>query len=204
MSSLNHLITAANESTTNEAQISQDTEPTSKSHPTLSSFNYSKIEMLLGSSKSVEQRSGFKKKNSFVNRKTIRNYTTAAQVALAAAAASVNSPSAQVDTPLNLSSSLLLLQPAVPQDSVKQQSYQHQLQQTFDQSESEISCKNLISNSLYNHHHNIHHNAYSNYFNQPMISSHDTYYDETANLRLLVEVAVGLWEEQQRNYEFRN
>lgn len=29
-------------------------------------------------------------------------------------------------------------------------------------------------------------------------------YDETANLRLLVEVAVGLWEEQQRNYEFRN
>ena len=29
-------------------------------------------------------------------------------------------------------------------------------------------------------------------------------HDETANLRMLVEVAVGLWEEQQRNYEFRN
>lgn len=28
--------------------------------------------------------------------------------------------------------------------------------------------------------------------------------DETANLRLLVEVAVGLWEEQQRNFEYRN
>ena len=29
-------------------------------------------------------------------------------------------------------------------------------------------------------------------------------YDENANLRLLMDVAVGLWEEQQRNFEFRN
>lgn len=29
-------------------------------------------------------------------------------------------------------------------------------------------------------------------------------YDETANLRLLMEVAVGLWEEQHRNFDFRN
>jgi hypothetical protein len=28
--------------------------------------------------------------------------------------------------------------------------------------------------------------------------------DETANFRLLVEVAVGLWEEQHRNFEYRN
>ena len=27
-------------------------------------------------------------------------------------------------------------------------------------------------------------------------------YDENANLRLLMEVAVGLWEEQQRNFDF--
>jgi len=30
------------------------------------------------------------------------------------------------------------------------------------------------------------------------------HYDENANLRLLMDVAVSLWEEKQRNFDFRN
>ncbi len=62
--------------------------------------------------------------------------------------------------------------------------------------------KNLIKNAILNNNTNqietnIHHN-------QTNSSTDSMIIDETANLRLLVEVAVGLWEEQQRNYEFRN
>lgn len=38
----------------------------------------------------------------------------------------------------------------------------------------------------------------------PISSQQSQQHDETANLRLLMDVAVGLWEEQHRNYEYRN
>ena len=91
----------------------------------------------------------------------------------------------------NKSSSLLLLQPA------QQQIYAQAVAKfDFDLG------KNLIKNAILNNNTNqietnIHHN-------QTNSSTDSMIIDETANLRLLVEVAVGLWEEQQRNYEFRN
>ena len=117
---------------------------------------YSKIEMLLNNQ--IKPQS-IKKKNSFINRKTIRNYTAAAAAAAAAQEAD---------------KTMLLLQPA-----------------QLNQQQQELMDKNLMKN-------HYQHNIIEPTSDEPM------YIDETANLRLLVEVAVGLWEEQQRNYEFRN
>ena len=53
-----------------------------------------------------------------------------------------------------------------------------------------------------NYFHNLHHSNHGMFYNPGMNS--ESIMDETANLRLLVEVAVGLWEEQKRQCEFRN
>ena len=121
---------------------------------------YSKIEMLLNNQTNNQIKpQSIKKKNSFINRKTIRNYTAAAAAAAAAQEAD---------------KTMLLLQPA-----------------QLNQQQQELMDKNLMKN-------HYQHNIIEPTSDEPM------YIDETANLRLLVEVAVGLWEEQQRNYEFRN
>ena len=118
-----------------------------------------------------------KKKSSCVNRKTIRNMHSINY-------SQENSLLAQE----NKSSSLLLLQPA------QQQIYAQAVAKfDFDLG------KNLIKNAILNNNTNqietnIHHN-------QTNSSTDSMIIDETANLRLLVEVAVGLKEKQQRNYE---
>jgi len=108
------------------------------------------------------QKSMLKKKNSFINRKTIRNYTAAA--AAAAAANANDSDSAGNGMKQNL--------------------------------------------AYYNHYNNSSASleAFSGAHQQRQQIQSMTLpsIEDNANLRLLVEVAVGLWEEQQRNYEYRN
>ncbi len=147
--------------------------------------NYSKIEMLLNNSHCAtknrqsescdlaslkkdnthhfsRQKSMLKKKNSFINRKTIRNYTAAAA---AAAAANAN-----------------------------------------DSDSAGNSMKHNLA--YYNHYNNssvsLEAFAGAHQQQQQIQSMTMPSIEDNANLRLLVEVAVGLWEEQQRNYEYRN
>lgn len=177
---------------------------------------YSKIETLLSSnSNKTTTNTSSKKRNNFLNRKTIRNYTTNVSSPI-----SINSPLSLADTissstnnfkPLNfLSNSLLLLQPAPNVEC-------------FD-----LNVLNRKNSNLNNFYNNIANNQDSQYYqnihssfsndnnsnnilgvscSSSMSNSHsisEAAHDETANLRLLVEVAVGLWEEQNRNYEYRN
>lgn len=201
-----------------------------------------------------------KKKNNFINRKTIRNYTAAA----------ANATSLSTDSPIatpqannipksggfNLSNSLLLLQPAQTikhdQLGIKDNWNRCTIPQQFnminnipnrttDLTYDDVNKKNFIQNTFYYHPffsnaaysqlNNCQLNGISNQqlqqqqqqqqqpqeiipiaANPPQQETEQEnnnetrqqQYDETANLRLLVEVAVGLWEEQQRNYEFRN
>ena len=165
--------------------------------------------------------SNSKKKNNFLSRKTIRNYTSHSATS---SPVSISSPLSLAESatcgnatkPFNfVANSLLLLQPAPPVALPKQQV-------------ADYYAKSANYYNPYHHHHHIHHPAYNYYQNHEEESSSQSNsmstghaasqgymmsseasaimqaHDETANLRLLVEVAVGLWEEQQRNYEYRN
>ena len=159
---------------------------------------YSNIEMLLdnqitdsnlnGSPNNLTKNNSFiKKKNSSTHRKTIRN------IALAA-----NAHEAEKS-----SSSLLLFrssQIAKAHNNSDFELNKKQIKNTFYHSSTHYhqdimnaSASNNTTNISKNHHNYEH-----------AINESTNSIDETANLRLLVEVAVGLWEEQQRNYEFRN
>lgn len=211
--SSNHISSILKNSQTNDNELadSKSQAPSKNQRLTVSSClnqttealpqksNYSKIEMLLKnnnvpykkespivSNQINNQKSVLKKRNSFINRKTIRNYTAAAAAAAAA------------QTSANIKNSLLLLQQADTQSN----------QTDFNAA----SASNNID-FLSNHKNNLN-NFQSSYFNhlnnlngdlsQKKSRAPQQNHDENANLRLLVEVAVGLWEEQQRNYEYRN
>ncbi len=94
-----------------------------------------------------KQKATLKKKNNFINRKTIRNYTVAAAAAAAVTTCASTSFS----------------------DSDGNQGGKY-----LQRSQSYTSTNTLTPN------------------------------EDNANLKMLVEVAVSLWEEQQRNYEYRN
>ncbi len=141
--------------------------------------NFSKIESLL----STSQKSILKKKSSFINRKTIRNYTAAAAAAAQAANMSAAAAAQAVSSANSFKNSLLLLQPNVEASSEFSKNFANIHSSYFSHLNSLSAADALLQRQ----------------HQQPQSSL-----DENANLRLLVEVAVGLWEEQQRNYQYRN
>lgn len=222
-----------------------------------------------------------KKKNSFINRKTIRNYTAAAASANNISASNTNTDNCLIVTPaqnpqaaasFNLANSLLLLQPAqtTKQEQSKDIWNRCSIAQHINTSNMNIpkrnqelsKCNELVKNkssflpntfyyhpffsnsaataySQLNANYQINGSAFSQsqspdqdvqmqqqmqqqqnqqvqqvqqiqqHQQQQQQASHQDQvsqqqYDETANLRLLMEVAVGLWEEQHRNFDFRN
>lgn len=175
-----------NESSTPASAVSQQ-KPTTTS--TSNTNNFSKIESLL--STSSQNKSILKKKSSFINRKTIRNYTAAAQAAAVAQAQQASQAQSLKTNPL------LLLQPsgvAAPASADIPIEFNKNFASIHNSYLSHLNSLTAASDALMQHQqHAI-----------PHFHHHQSSFDENANLRLLVEVAVGLWEEQQRNYEYRN
>jgi len=114
------------------------------------------------------QKSILKKKNSFINRKTIRNYTAAA------VASATNSVTKSIES-----------------DTTETQNTNNQ---NTNQNINQNNSFQFVNNNF----------NQSHFYAAQAASRMTSLNDENANLRLLVEVAVGLWEQQQANYEFRN
>jgi len=124
-----------------------------------------------------------------LHRRTIRNYTS-------------NLSNNHHHHTENNSSSLLLLQP-VQNNSGQQQvipcNVVNNPQLSQKNEETELVMRQKCFNNVFDHHH------YQNLQLAQQIQQFSSgVEDETANLRLLVEVAVGLWEKQNRNFEYRN
>jgi hypothetical protein len=210
ISSIYSCTTNTNEQHPPTTQQSQNNETTTTNEPT----KYSKIEMLLNQNSqqilshkaSINRNSLFsmhRKKSSMLHRKTIRNYTSNLNKISVMGDLSSNLGSGQFNSSSN-SSSLLLLQPVNNQVTsipctILSQNHQRQQSKTseYDMDEAKIHQKSM---SIFNPYHQ-HYYQTTQSLQQQVTTSVE---DETANLRLLVEVAVGLWEEQNRNFEYRN